>query len=67
MGDVGGCELSMCRSKLGRRVEVLKCLRRGKAPGPNGILNEIVGGQPPTSTHCSQQPAEPEGSQVQTT
>ena len=23
-------------------VEVLKCLRRGKAPGPGGILNEMV-------------------------
>ena len=23
-------------------VEALKCLRRGKAPGPDGILNEMV-------------------------
>ena len=23
-------------------VEVLKCLRRGKVPGPDGILNEMV-------------------------
>ena len=25
-------------------VEVLKCLRRGKAPGPDSILNEMYGG-----------------------
>ena len=23
-------------------MEVLKCLRRGKAPGPDRVLNEIV-------------------------
>ena len=23
-------------------MEVLKCLRRGKDPGPDGILNEMV-------------------------
>ena len=23
-------------------MDVLKCMRRGKAPGPDGILNEMV-------------------------
>ena len=43
MGDPGGCELGMCKEVSWEEVvEVLKCLRRGKAPGPDGILNEIV-------------------------
>ena len=42
-GDVGGCELGMCKEVSWEEVvEVLKCLRRGKPPGPDGILNEKV-------------------------
>ena len=43
MGDVGGCEW-VCVKKLSWEevVEGLKCLRRGKAPSPDGILNEMV-------------------------
>ena len=38
MGDVGGCELGMCEEVSWEEVvEVMKCLRRGKAPGPDGI------------------------------
>ena len=34
MGDVGGCELSMCKEvSWEEMVQVLKCLWRGKAPG----------------------------------
>ena len=34
MGDVGGCELGMCKEvRCEEVVEVLKCLRRGKVPG----------------------------------
>ena len=43
MGDVGGCELGMCdKVSWEEVVEVLSCLKREKAPGPNGILNEMV-------------------------
>ncbi len=41
MGDVGGYEFGMCK-EVSWEVVVLKCLRRGKAPGPDGIINEIV-------------------------
>ena len=35
MGDVGGCELDMCKEVSWEEVvEVLKYLRSGKAPGP---------------------------------
>ena len=37
MGDVGGCELGMCGEVSSEQVvDVLKCLKRGKAPGPDG-------------------------------
>ena len=40
MGDVGGCELRMSKEANWEEVvEVLKCLRIGKALGPDGILN----------------------------
>ena len=43
MEDVGGCELGMCNEVSWEEVvEVLKCLRRKKAPGPDRILNELV-------------------------
>ena len=43
MGNVGGCELGMCKKVSWEEVEeFLKCLRRGKVPGPDGILNEMV-------------------------
>ena len=42
MGDVGEWELGMCKEVSWEEVEVLKCLGRGKAPGPDGILNEMV-------------------------
>ena len=29
-------------SKLGRSVDVMKCLKRGKAAGPDGIMNEML-------------------------
>ena len=39
MGEVGGCVLDMYKETSWEEVvEVLKCLRRGKAPGPDGIL-----------------------------
>ena len=42
MGDMGGCELGMCKEVSWEEVvEVLNSLRR-KAPGPDGILNEMV-------------------------
>ena len=35
IGNVGGCELGMCKEvRWEKVVEVLKCLRRGKAPCP---------------------------------
>ena len=43
MGNVGGCVLGMCKEVSWEEVvEVLKCLRRGKTPGHDGILNEMV-------------------------
>ena len=40
---VGGCKLGMCKEESWEEVvEVLKCLRRGEAPGPDGILNEML-------------------------
>ena len=43
MGYVGGCELGMRKEVSWKEVvEVLKCLRRGEAPGPERILNEMV-------------------------
>ena len=40
---MGGCELGVCNEVSWEEVvEVLKYLRRGKAPGTNGILNESV-------------------------
>ena len=43
LGDVVGCELGMCEEVSWEKVvEVLKCWRRGKAPGPDGILNVMV-------------------------
>ena len=43
MGDVGGCELGMCDEVSWEEVvEILKCLKRGKAPGTDGILNVMV-------------------------
>ena len=45
MGDVGVCELGMCKEVYWEEVvEVLQCFRRGKAPGPDGILNEMMYG-----------------------
>ena len=43
MEDVGGCELGMCGEVSWEQVvDVLKHLKRGKAPGSGGILNEMV-------------------------
>ena len=43
MGDVGGREFGMCNEVNWEEVvEVMKCLRRGKAPDLDGILNEFV-------------------------
>ena len=43
MRDVGGCQLGMCNEVSWEEVVVtLKCLKRGKAPGLDGILNEMV-------------------------
>ena len=42
-------------------VEVLNCLRRGKAPGPDGILNEMVmygGGRLNLVLRCESYPAD---------
>ena len=40
---MGGCELGMCKEVSWEEVvEVLKCLKRGKAPSLDGILNEMV-------------------------
>ena len=42
IGDVGGSELGICKEVCWEEVvESLKCLRRKKAPGPDGILNEM--------------------------
>ena len=43
MGDVGGHELVMCKEVSWEKVvEVIKCLKRGKAVGPDGIMNEML-------------------------
>ena len=43
MGDVGGCELGLCKEVSWEEVvEVLRCLRRGKALSHDGILNGMV-------------------------
>ena len=43
MGDVGGYEFGICKEVSWEEVvEVLKCLWRGNAPGPDGILYEMV-------------------------
>ena len=39
MEDVGGHELDMCEEVSWEEVvEVMKCLKRGKAAGPDGIM-----------------------------
>ncbi len=43
MGDVGGHELVMCEEVSWEEVvEVMKCLKRGKAAVPDGIMNEML-------------------------
>ena len=40
---MGGCELGMCNEVSWEEVvEVLKCLRRGKTPSPDGIIDDMV-------------------------
>ena len=42
-GGQGGVEIGMCEQiRWGEVVDILKCLKRGKAPGPDGVLNEIM-------------------------
>ena len=41
--DVGGHELNMCEEVSWEEVvEVMKCMKRGKAAGPDGIMNEML-------------------------
>ena len=43
MGDVCGHELVMCEEVSWKEVVVvMKCLKRAKAAGPYGIMNEIL-------------------------
>ena len=43
MGDVGRHELVMCEEvSWGKVVAVMKCLKKGKAEGPDGIMNEML-------------------------
>ena len=43
MGDVGGHELVMCEEvNWEEMVEVINCLKRGKAADPDGIMNEML-------------------------
>ena len=36
-------DLDMCEKVTWQQVlDVVRCLRRGKAPGPDGILNEMM-------------------------
>ena len=43
MEDVGGHELEMCEEVSWEEVvEVIKCLKRGKAAGTDGIMNEVL-------------------------
>ena len=43
MGDVGGYELGMCKEVSWEEVvKVLKSMRKGNAPCPDGILNGMV-------------------------
>ena len=42
-GDVGGHELVMCNKvSCKEAVEVMKCLEKGKAAYPDGIMNEML-------------------------
>ena len=44
IGDVGGHELVMCEEISWEEVvQVMKYLKRGKAAGPDGIMNKMGG------------------------
>ena len=42
LGDVGGHELVVCEEVKVEVVELMKCLKRGKAAGPDRIMNEML-------------------------
>ena len=41
MGDTSGHELVMCEELSWEEVEVMKCLKRGKAAGPDGYEGDV--------------------------